>query len=64
MAQHRGRTISWSASVLAAVAIGGCQDTAAPGPRVTGVQVARNVSQVPEVTGTRGRAPVSPAEGG
>jgi len=52
MAQHRGRTITWFASVLAAVAIGGCQDTAAPGPRVTGVQVARNVSQVPEVTGT------------
>ena len=41
MTQHRGRMVIWCAGILAAVAIGGCQDSAAPGPPVTGVQMAR-----------------------
>jgi hypothetical protein len=38
--------------MLAAVAIGGCHDEAAPGPQVTGVQLAKSRSQDPEVTST------------
>lgn len=40
MTQHR--TVLWFAGILAAVAVGGCRDGAAPGSRVTGVQVARS----------------------
>lgn len=35
MTRHRGRLVSWFVGILVAVAIGGCQDGAAPGPDVT-----------------------------
>ncbi|MGD2216800.1 MAG: hypothetical protein PVJ64_08585 [Gemmatimonadales bacterium] len=52
MRQRRGILVFLFAGSLAAVAIGGCQDEAATGPEVTGVQLAKPGSQDPEVTGT------------